>query len=461
MGIVTKLQQILSIKSQIKNAIEKKGVEIGNSAFDQYPAKISEIRQDEIYIYSDCDVRFIDFDGKELIAMSNEDFLALESMPSYPTSHEGLTFVQWNWTLAEAKAYVTNYGGALIGATMTTSDGATRMVVNIGNSSNLKFKVQFNQSKANGVLIDWGDGNTQRLNSVGVKESTHTYSSTGKYVVSEIPDNDCTLTPICGSWASPCGYYFGGIALGYTNKIEEFYFGRINTSGQTNLLSAGLKKLVLPTSHLKFENLTDSTGLYNLNCVVIPKTSATSAGSWPGLATAIAISYPHGITSVGSIAPYQLREIIIPEGVTSIGADAFRRCCVATRIILPGSVTSIGNYAFNGCCLCKKLVLSEGLTTIGQNVFNGIAYCCSEITIPSTVTSIGGGAFSNATYTGSGFSLTKIHVKSTTPPTLGSGAFPPTSYSYTIYVPSESVEAYQTATNWSAYASKIEAEPTT
>ena len=38
--------------------------------------------------------------------------------------------------------------------------------------------------------------------------------------------------------------------------------------------------------------------------------------------------------------------VVIPEGVTSIGADAFRGCSSLSEITIPEEVTSIGNYAF-------------------------------------------------------------------------------------------------------------------
>ena len=69
------------------------------------------------------------------------------------------------------------------------------------------------------------------------------------------------------------------------------------------------------------------------------------------------------------------------------------------------------------------------------------------MTIGSGITSIGNYAFSNNS------ALQSVTISATTPPNLAADAFYNTNC--TIYVPCESVAAYQMATNWSAYASRI------
>ena len=60
-------------------------------------------------------------------------------------------------------------------------------------------------------------------------------------------------------------------------------------------------------------------------------------------------------------------------------------------IELPATLTTISQDAFYGCTSLKNVTLHEGITTINQRAF----YNCklAQITIPSTVTSIGNGAF--------------------------------------------------------------------
>ncbi len=83
-----------------------------------------------------------------------------------------------------------------------------------------------------------------------------------------------------------------------------------------------------------------------------------------------------------------------------------------------------------------------------QNIPDYLCYSLSgltEVTIPESVSIIGISAFQKCT------SLKKIYCKNTTPPIIGTNAFPNTIN--IIYVPNQSVNEYRT--NWSDYASKI------
>ena len=127
-----------------------------------------------------------------------------------------------------------------------------------------------------------------------------------------------------------------------------------------------------------------------------------------------------------------IAQVIIEDGVTSVGEYAFRGCTDLTSITIPDSVTSIGDWAFfdcsgltdvyyqgdlsgwleidfadsfanpmyyadnlyiNGELLQGEIVIPEGTETIGDCAFSGCTGLTS-VTIPDSVTSIGDWAFS-------------------------------------------------------------------
>ena len=67
----------------------------------------------------------------------------------------------------------------------------------------------------------------------------------------------------------------------------------------------------------------------------------------------------------------RLVKVIVEEGVTSIGANAFEECTFLRQVLLPQSITSIGECAFLCCKNLSSLALSEGLTLIGEQAFFG------------------------------------------------------------------------------------------
>jgi len=93
---------------------------------------------------------------------------------------------------------------------------------------------------------------------------------------------------------------------------------------------------------------------------------------------------PDGVTSIGSYAFYicrSLTSITIPDGVTSIGDGAFCYCRSLTSITIPDSVTSIGDGAFYNCTSLTSITLPEGVTSIGSSAFSGCS-SLESITIP-------------------------------------------------------------------------------
>lgn len=79
----------------------------------------------------------------------------------------------------------------------------------------------------------------------------------------------------------------------------------------------------------------------------------------------------NGVTSIGADAfayVYNLESVTIPSSVTSIGAGAFYACPSLTSIAIPDSVTSIGDYAFQFCSSLRSITLPASVV-IGKYVF--------------------------------------------------------------------------------------------
>lgn len=154
-----------------------------------------------------------------------------------------------------------------------------------------------------------------------------------------------------------------------------------------------------------------------------------------------------------------LTSVIIPNSVTHIGESAFGGCSALTSIIIPKSVTSIERYAFYYCSSVTSLTIGSSVTSIGEYAFQGCSNIASLI-IPNSVTNIGSGAFSgcsgltsvtlgnsvksvqfNACY-----NIKEIYSWSSTPPAF---YFDEAQSMHTkVFVPEGSAEAYKYASGW-------------
>ena len=86
-----------------------------------------------------------------------------------------------------------------------------------------------------------------------------------------------------------------------------------------------------------------------------------------------------------------VRHVILPEGLTQIGAFMFRGCESLRTVYIPSSVREIGSCAFTGCGSLVEVILPEGVTTVEDSAFNGAGL--TRVVLPSTLTEIGNYAF--------------------------------------------------------------------
>ena len=116
--------------------------------------------------------------------------------------------------------------------------------------------------------------------------------------------------------------------------------------------------------------------------------------------------------------------ITLPDGFTAydgtevteyaISEFAFRGCSGLTSVTIPDSVTSIGGYAFSGCSGLTSVTIGNGVTSIGYQAFSGCSGLTS-VTIGNGVTSIGDFAFYYGCY-----KLIEVYNKSALDITAGS-----------------------------------------
>lgn len=147
-------------------------------------------------------------------------------------------------------------------------------------------------------------------------------------------------------------------------------------------------------------------------------------------------------TASGSVLDsYRCILTFVEAGNAKISSGQTWRYCYGLRgAVLAGSYY-LGSYAFQNCFGLANIDIT-GASSIADSAFRNIGALAS-ITIPATVTSIGAKAFADC------ISLRRIHFKGATPPTLGaSDVFKNLSTNCIIYVPTGSLAAYTTATNY-------------
>ena len=137
-----------------------------------------------------------------------------------------------------------------------------------------------------------------------------------------------------------------------------------------------------------------------------------------------------------------VKQVIIGDGVTTIGDNAFESCSSLTSITIPNSVTTIGDYAFSYCRALTSVIISNSVTTIGERTFAN-CYSLTSVTIPSSVTRIEDGAFSDCG------NVKQITSEAGTPPYCSRYAFDGVNRNECkLFVPKNSIDAYKRAYVW-------------
>jgi hypothetical protein len=92
-----------------------------------------------------------------------------------------------------------------------------------------------------------------------------------------------------------------------------------------------------------------------------------------------AFQLPEGVSSIGINAfshCHSLTSIIMSEGVTSIGIAAFFDCPSLVSVTIPGSMTKVPMWAFYGCTGLTSVTMPSNITSIDSEAFSG----CTALT---------------------------------------------------------------------------------
>lgn len=113
----------------------------------------------------------------------------------------------------------------------------------------------------------------------------------------------------------------------------------------------------------------------------------------------VSITLPKSLKEIGQTAfqNAKLTTVAIPDSVTEMGGGAFTGCGALTSVKLSKNVEDIPSAAFNAgtatTMKLRELEIPEGVKTVGKNAFTGTHV--EKLTLPSTLTEIGNNAFEN------------------------------------------------------------------
>lgn len=170
------------------------------------------------------------------------------------------------------------------------------------------------------------------------------------------------------------------------------------------------------------------------------------------------IVFPLSLKVVGNAAfseCYNLSgKIIIPEGVTTVGVSSFDATAIES-VELPSSlitvtdgamaIDAIGTHAFENCRSLREINIPESVTTIQTSVFSGCT-SLTTITLPKGVTWVRGSAFQDC------IGLKEIRVHASVPPKADYQAFYRVdTETCKLMVPEGTRDAYKEADEWKGF----------
>lgn len=488
-AIAEKAVEVNYIKEDLRSAInEHYGTEelVYSDGLVEYADAIDNIDTSNYTLPTEPKaVNFIDYDGTLLYAYTAQEFQAMEGLPRNPW-HSGLIAQGWNWTREEILDYLTRAERIDISQNYITDDGATRLYIH--KRSLATQYLCYYQSIAGSMEVDWGDGTEHTITNSTGPQISHQYAETGDYIIRIIPRRECIFDLTTSQNSNQSITIFGSVNARRA-LFKELYKVELGANithighSAFNFFSE-LETITVPTFVKDFRNNCFTIN-HRLKHICIPREARLRTYAFNQCSSFKYLCLPPNVT-IDSNAHhlfdvlYKLKYALIPDSVayfpnqmfanceqlehiyvsrntTIIPTDFVRSCFCLKEINIPTSVevfgsTNVGGYSycFGSCWSLTKLIIPEGATVWPAYTAPD---CMSvvEFDFPSTLLQIGVNSIKS-------FTPRRIIFRATTPPSLAaSAAISGLSSLSKIYVPySEDhsiLEAYKTATNWSALAS--------
>ena len=178
----------------------------------------------------------------------------------------------------------------------------------------------------------------------------------------------------------------GERAFMYCQNINQIYIpASVNSIGDAAFVCQNIMRV----------NVDDENSVYTDIDGALYNKEMTSVILYPAWKSGVLV-LPDGIKRVENYAfnRSRLSTIILPDGVTYIGENAFAECPELVSIRIPDTVTLMGNNVFSNNALLKSVGLPDGITQIPGNAFNNCAML-ETVTLGKNVKTIKWSAFYN------------------------------------------------------------------
>ena len=257
----------------------------------------------------------------------------------------------------------------------------------------------------------------------GLKTMGSSYNGAG--IVSGCTNLQKIIIPDIASWCNV------DIMLHWDNKGDLFYNGRLYSDENTEV-----NKLVIPEGVTTIKNHV-FYGCKNIESVSIAST-VESIGEQafegcpitkviiPDIASYCKVSAPvsfwdqNKMMNLYSDDETEVTDLVIPEGVTTIGSYLFGKFTI-TSLTLPNSLKTIDAYAFYGCSRLNTILMGKGLQSLDSNSI----YLDNDSWKPD------------------------FYIIASTPPTYNISSYPVSRK--TLHVPESSLELYKAADGWNCF----------